>query len=330
MTTLLVSTNGDDSDGLTWATAYQTITKGFQNLSGVTDDIMDIDDEPHVQTTNLQTSSSAKTGGSISIESRSGNPVNSSINGDTVTGNFYLWRNNETGNVNGGLKNITLKDHKRTDALPSIFNSNESVFDVDNVVVENITQAGSTGALNGIMRVDGGVATPVNMKNISFLNNSLDMSLSTVGNEGLCFSSRRFGTAPAVFENITVDGLTVTSGDLYQLNGVWFFRGPSTYNGDNVFKNINLSGNHGSYGVLKFESLDANYTYAFNGTMLLDNITQTYTGPVQGASDGAFGLVNVSVSDLLLINGAMTIRNNTTTVDSGRVDNGCISNLHST
>jgi len=326
MATLLVSLAGDNSDGLTWATAFNAITTAFNNLTGAQDDTVILDDEDHNQTTNLYTSGGTKTGGTITLESRSGNPSICSISGNpqSGSGNYYLLRNNEvtTGNPNLKVKNITFKDHFRSDSLPLIFNSNTSDFTLENCACHNLTLVATTVATNGLIRQDGTASKEMTIAGLTVTSCSVNHLLSTGGNEGLLFSSADFGASQGSFSDITVDGFIYFSGSTYQMNGMCFYRGPQSWTGTNVFRNITILISSDSYGIIKMESLTG-YNHSITGEMILDNIsTSTFAG------GSHYGLINVSTNDTLTIDATLEAKNNNNIVSGN--DYGLISNIHAT
>jgi len=326
MATLLVSSSGDNSDGLTWATAFNTINTAFDNLTGAQDDTVILDDEDHNQTTNLYTSGGTKTGGTIILESRSGSPQICSISGNPVSGsgNYYLLRNNETatGNPNLKVRNITFKDHFRADSLPLIFNSNTSDFTLENCVCHNLTLVATSLATNGLIRQDGTTSKEMTIAGLTVTDCTVDHSLSFAGNEGAIFSSADFGASQGLFSDIVVDNFTYNSGLLYQMNGLFFYRGPQTWSGVNSFKDINIDLKHDSYGIIKMESL-AGYSHSIIGSMLIDNVDVTIT-----TSNNYYGAINVSTNDTLTINASLEAKNIFHSL--GGTDYGIISNIHST
>ena len=326
MAILLVSSSGDNSDGLTWATAFNTISTAFDNLTGSQDDTVILDDEDHNQTTNLYTSGGTKTGGTVILESRSASPQLCSISGSTESGsgNYYLLRNNEatTGNPNLKVRNITFRDHFRNDSLPLIFNSNTSDFTLENCACHNLTLVATSVATNGLIRQDGATSKEMTIAGLTVKDCSVNHVASTGGNEGLLFSSADFGASQGTFSDISVDGFVYTSGNLYQMNGMCFYRGPQSWTGVNIFKNITITMAHDSYGIIKMESLTG-YNHTITDKMILDNITtQTSSG------GNHYSLINVSTNDTLTIDATLEAKNNNNDVSGN--DYGLISSIHST
>ena len=326
MAILLVSSSGDNSDGLTWATAFNAIDTAFDNLTGAQDDTVILDDEDHNQTTNLYTSGGTKTGGTIILESRSGSPQICSISGnaESGSGNYYLLRNNETttGNPSLKVKSVTFKDHIRTDSLPLIFNSNTSDFTLENCACHNLSLVATSVATNGLIRQGGTASKNMTIAGLTVTNCLVDHILSTGGNEGLLFSSANFGASQGDFSGVVVDDFRYISSTLYQMNGMCFYRGPQTWSGVNVFKNIAMATLNDSYGIIKMESITG-YSHSITGDMTFDNIT---TLLFIGGSH--YGLVNVSSNDTLLIDAALEMKNNDNDVSGN--DYGLVSNIHST
>lgn len=326
MATFLVSSTGDNSDGLTWATAFNAIGTAFDNLTGAQDDTVILDDEDHNQTTNLYTNGGTKTGGTIILESRGDNPQICTISGNTESGsgNYYLLRNNETttGNPNLKVRGITFKNHIRTDSLPLIFNSNTSDFTLENCACHDLSLVATSVATNGLIRQGGTTSKSMTIAGLTVANCFVDHTLSTGGNEGLLFSSANFGTSQGDFSDIVVDDFRYISSNLYQMNGVCFYRGPQTWSGANVFKNISVITLNDSYGIIKMESITG-YNHSITGDMILDNIlTLTFSG------GDHYGLINVSANDTLIIDATLKVANNQNEISG--VDYGLISNIHAT
>jgi len=289
MATLLVSSAGDNSDGLTWATAFNEISTAFDNLTGVQDDTVILDDEDHNQTGNLYTDGGTKTGGTLILESRSGDHRICSISGDpTGTGNFYLLRNNEitTGNPNLKVKNITFKDHSRTDSVPLIANTNTSIFTLENCACHNLNLTAAAAATNGLIRQTGTTSKDFTIAGLSVTNCSVIHINSTSSNEGLLFSSSVIGASVGTFSDIVVDDFYYESGTNAQMNGMCFYKGAQTWSGTNTFKNITIIIGENSYGLIKIDTTTG-YNHSITGTMTIDNVnTSIFT------SNTSLGLVD--------------------------------------
>lgn len=325
MATLYVSSQGDDSDGLTWATAFHEIKTAFSDLTGPQDDTVIIDDEDHNQTEPLNTRGGTKTGGTILLRSRSDDPRICSISGITTSplGNFYLLRNNEviTGFPALSIKGIMFKDHHRNDSLPIIYNSNTSDFTIENCMLDNLqlsTSELSTNDCHGIIRQEGDTSKSFTIDGLIVTNCSVDCTLSPAGNEGSLFSSSPEGASIGSFSNISVDQFSVTSGNLHQVNGLCYFKGPQTWSGVNSFSNISFSMASDCYGLIKIETVTG-YAHSITGEMTIDTVNSSISDPGDNQ-----GLINVSSSDSLTINALFEARN---CVSSGATDFGIISCL---
>lgn len=322
MTTLFVSTQGDNSDGLTWATAFNEIITAFNTLTGAQNDTVIIDDEDHNQIASLDTSGGTKTGGVITIESRSGDPRICSISGTTVSpaGNYYLLRNNETvtGNPALTIRNITFKNHHRIDSEPVIFNSNTSDFVIENCICINLRVVASTTICNGLIRQEGTTSRAFTIAGLTVTNCAVNLIASPSGNEGALFSSSTSGSAVGLFSDINVTSFTVLSGSLSQFNGLCYFKGPQSWSGINSFSHITFSMPNDSYGLIKIETTTG-YDHSITGMMMIDDVSSFVSG---GGNNQ--GLINVSAFDSLTINAILEAKN----CDSlGTIDLGIISNL---
>lgn len=322
MAILYVSSRGDDSDGLTWATAFNQIITAFTALTGAQDDTVIIDDEEHNQTSELSTRFGTKTGGTLFLQSRSENPFICSISGvpSIPAGNFYLLRNDETitGNPALNIKGIKFKDHYRSDSLPIIFNSNTSDFTIENCILDNLQLTASAAACNGIVRQEGITSKAFTIDGLVVTNCSVDFSLSPSGNEGALFSSSTEGAAIGSFANISVDQFSVVSGSTHQVNGLCYFKGPQAWDGVNHFSNISFIMSSDSYGLIKIETVTG-YENSITGEMMIDAVNS----PISSPGDNK-GLINVSSFDSLTIDAIFEAQN---CVSSGTQDNAIISSL---
>ena len=322
MATLLVSTQGDNSDGLTWATAFNEIVTAFNNLTGGQDDFVIIDDEDHNQAVSLNTGGGTKTGGLITIQSRSGDPRICYISGTTTTpaGNYFLLKNNEatTGNPGLVIRNITFKDHYRSDSLPIISNSNTSDFEISNCICTNLQVIASAAICNGLIRQEGTVSKAFTIAGLTVTDCVVNLVASPSGNEGALFSSSVSGASIGTFSDIEVTGFTVLSGATFQFNGLCYFKGPQVWSGTNRFSDIVFAMPSDSYGVIKIETI-VGYDHSITGTMIFDDVSSFISGGKNNQ-----GLINVSASDSLTIDAVFEAKN---CASLGTVDLGIIANL---
>lgn len=324
MTTFYVSTSGDNTDGLTWLTAFNEIITALNSLTGIQDDTVILDDEEHKQTATLGTDGGTKTGGEITLQSRSNDYHTCSISGITATpsGNFYLLINNEitTGNPSLKVKGITFRDHTRNDSLPIILSSNTSDLSLENCACINLRVVATATNTNGIIRQSGLTSSNLTIAGLTVRDCSVNSITSTGSNEGSLFSSANSGASTGTFSDIAVDGFSSVSLFNAPLNGLCFYKGPQTWSGTNEFKNISISAGDDSYGLIKINTTTG-YNHSITGSMLIDN---TNTQII--STDTNYGLINVSSSDTLSIDAVFEAKNCTNIVGSS--DYGIIVNIN--
>lgn len=334
MTTYYVSTSGDNSDGLTWATAYNDIDTALGN-SNADSNVIILDDEAHVIST---IPAGADWRYTQTMQSRSGNPETCSVTTASATAQLF----NMNLGANAGawtFQNIAFTRNTALTADESLIAITGSFLTA--VTFEgcifgdfNITSSGATD-LNGAFIRNQTTTRTVTFTNTTFRNVTATYSV------GYGTLIRMAAGADFIMDGCTWSNISRT---IAATDGTGLIYGESangslTIKGNTKFTNITQSGDETNM-ILRpiIHSSITTFEFHFDG-VVLNNLTRSGANTANGIFayiSGPFSVENITATNCTNTigtsatyggDGGVFYQNNVTAV--GKFRNISVSNIES-